>query len=127
MRNRPKTFMVLAAIALLGALATGERAQSQDAEPAAGQEAFLAHKCNLCHAVPAAEIEAKTRSEKMKGSDLGGPVEMPVADLLAFLRKESEVDGAEHKKEYKGTAEELQAIVDWLAGLDPPAEVASDG
>ncbi len=35
-----------------------------------GQKVFEAQKCNMCHAVPSAGIEAKTTSEKMKGPDL---------------------------------------------------------
>ncbi len=80
------------------------------------------HKCNMCHAVPAADIEAKTKSEKMKGGDLGGKIETELADLAAYVRKEAELDGKTHKKPFKGTDEELQAIVDWLGTLEAPAE-----
>lgn len=76
------------------------------------------HKCNMCHAVPAAEIEAKTTSEKMKGPELGGKVEAEFEAFAAYLRKEGDLDGKQHKKEFKGTDEELQAIVDWLGSLE---------
>ena len=88
------------------------------AEEPAGKEQFLAHKCNMCHAVPAAEIEATTKSDKMKGPELGGKVEVEFAKLAAFLRKEADLDGESHKKAFKGTDEELQAIVDWLGSLE---------
>ena len=76
------------------------------------------HKCNMCHAVPAAEIEAKTKSEKMKGADLGGKIESDFEAIAAYVRKAGELDGKSHKKEFKGTDEELQAIIDWLGSLE---------
>jgi Cytochrome c len=91
-----------------------------EAEDPPGQTVFLAQKCNLCHAVPAAGIEAKTESDKMRGKDLGGKVEGEFADIAAFVRKEGERDGKDHKKPFKGTDEELQAILDWLGSLEAP-------
>ncbi len=100
------------------------RMQAQEAgDPAAGKEIFLASKCNLCHAVPAAEIEAKTKSEKLRGADLGGPIEASFDAVAAYLRKQGDLDGKQHKKEFKGTDEEIQAIVDWLASLEVEAPV----
>ena len=75
-------------------------------------------KCNQCHSVPAAEVEAKIKSEKMKGPDLGGKIEMEAAKVGDYLRQEIEVDGSKHKKEFTGSDEELHAILDWLASLD---------
>ncbi len=75
------------------------------------------HKCNMCHGVAAEGIEAKTKSEKMKGEDLSGyKSDKELADLAAFMRKESE--GDQHKKGFKGTDEELQTILDWLGSLE---------
>jgi mono/diheme cytochrome c family protein len=76
------------------------------------------HNCGMCHAVPAAEIESKTKSEKMKGPELGGKVEAEFDKLAAYMRKAGELDGESHKKEFKGTDEELQAIIDWLGSLE---------
>ena len=104
--------------AILIVVASGLWPAAARAEDPPGKTAFLAHKCNLCHAVPAAEIVAKTKSEKMKGADLGGKVEGELADIAAFLRKETEREGEAHKKPFKGTDEELQAIVDWLGSLE---------
>ena len=84
-----------------------------------GQALFTdTHKCNMCHAVPAAGIEAKTKSEKMKGGDLGGKIEAEFAEIAAYVRKEGELDGKTHKKPFKGTDEELKAIIDWLGSLE---------
>ena len=41
-----------------------------------GREVFEAQKCNMCHAVPAVGIESKTSSDKLKGPDLGGKIEV---------------------------------------------------
>ena len=76
------------------------------------------HKCQMCHGVPAADIEAKMKSEKMKGPDLGGKIKVEFEKLAAYLRKAGELDGEEHNKEFKGTDEELQAIIDWLGSLE---------
>jgi hypothetical protein len=76
------------------------------------------YKCSMCHAVPAAGIEAKTKSESMKGSDMGGKVEGEFAEIAAYVRKEGELDGKTHKKPFKGTDEELQTILDWLGSLE---------
>lgn len=92
---------------------------AEEAEEPPGKTAFLAHKCNLCHAVPAAEIEAKTKSEKLKGGDLGGPIEADFEIVAAYLRKEGELEGKSHKKAFKGTDEELRTILAWLAELEP--------
>ncbi len=80
-----------------------------------GKEVFIAQKCNLCHGVSSAGV-AKT-SEKVKAPDLTGTV--TVADearLTRFVRKlEPNKDGKKHGKEFKGTDEEIKAILDWLA------------
>ncbi len=106
-------------LVVLAALAAATLAPTASAEELDGKTLFTeTHKCNMCHAVPAAEIEAKTTSEKMKGSDLGGKVEVDFKTLAAYVRKAGELDGESHKKEFKGTDEELQAIIDWLGSLE---------
>jgi hypothetical protein len=85
-----------------------------------GKELFLAQKCNMCHAVPAAQIEAKAKAASMKGPDL--PTERTdgdedVAMLIDFIRKNSQLDGKDHKKAAKATDEELTAIIAWLRSV----------
>lgn len=108
------------ALAVLVAASLAIPAAATDAEKA--QELFVdTHKCNTCHTVDAASIEA--RSEKMKSTDLSGYSSDDVASLARFLRKEAPgADGEDHKRTFKGTDEELQAIVDWLASLEAAAE-----
>ena len=76
------------------------------------------HKCNMCHGVPAAEIKATTKSDKMKGPELGGKIDGNFETIAAYVRKAGELDGKNHKKEFKGTDEELQTIIDWLGSLE---------
>jgi len=118
----PLSVLVLSTLlSAFGVVGTCEAQVAEEAEskPVAGREVFLAKKCHLCHAVPAAEIEAKTKSEKLKGKDLGGPVEEDFEVMAAYLRKQRELRGNSHKKEFKGRDEELQVILDWLAELEP--------
>lgn len=86
-----------------------------------GQEVFMGERCNMCHGVAAADIEAKTSSEKMLGPDLSGY--QPSVDfetVAAYLRKEGELESGKHKGNFKGTDEELQTLLDWLGSLEAP-------
>jgi len=85
------------------------------AEDAPGHEIFLAMKCDMCHSVSSVGIEARTKSEKMKGPDLVNVASRhDAAWVKKFLLREVQLDDADHKKEFKGSDEELQALVDWL-------------
>ena len=118
MKNSLTLATVLFAAVLAVSLVAPPAANGEELD---GQALFTdTHKCSTCHAVPAVEIEAKTKNEKMKGGDLGGKVEGEFAEIAAYLRKETELDGKSHKKPFKGTDEELQAILDWLATLEAP-------
>lgn len=82
---------------------------------AEGKATFLAQKCNVCHTVSSAGIEATAKSEKMKGPDLRGKVAARGLDWTRrYLLREELLDGKKHSKEYKGTAEELDRILAWL-------------
>ena len=107
----------LAVLALAAVSATAE----EEMAPSPGHAAFETLKCNMCHSVSTAGIESKTKSEKMFGGDLVGlGEEWDAAKLATYLNQELEVDGEKHKKEFKGSDEELQALVDWL--LEQKAE-----
>lgn len=79
-----------------------------------GKEIFLAQKCDLCHAVSSAGIEAKTKSDKMKGPDLTTAEKRDPKLLVDFLRKTAQIDGEDHKKEFKGSDEEIGALISWI-------------
>ena len=96
--------VILISASGLGSVAMGE-------EVADGKAVFEAQKCNMCHSVSTAGIDAK--SEKMfKGDlvDLGGDAEW----LANYITKQVQKDGEDHTKDFKGSDEELQALVDWL-------------
>jgi len=100
-------------VALVGGTSIAEEAAA-----GAGQDTFLAQKCNSCHAVPSVGIESKTQSPAMKGPDMPTAA-IKAADvdrdaLLKYIRKEAEFDGKKHKKGAKATDDELNTIVDWL-------------
>ncbi len=107
-----KKLSVIAGLTIVAGVVAVAFAAAQEAPPR-GQQLFLDMKCNMCHAVPTVGIEAKTSSEKMKGPDI---VDLKVERdwMFKFLKREVQKDGAQHKKEFKGSDEELQALVDWL-------------
>ncbi len=99
------------AVVVAGGLTVSELA----AQSADGQALFMSGKCNMCHSVSSVEIEATAKSEKMRGPDLAMVADFgEKADVAKFLKKEMERNGKNHKIAFKGTDEELQALVDWL-------------
>ncbi len=90
---------------------------SSTVDAADAKEIFLGQKCNLCHTIDSQGI-AKT-SDKMKAPDLSnasGLIES--ADWLkSFLKKQVKKDDKNHLREFKGTDEELDAVVQWLMTL----------
>lgn len=80
-----------------------------------GKATFLGARCQTCHSVKAAGIEALAKSERMKGPDLTNLHSRLKAEFIAkYLRKEEQLEGKAHRTEFKGSDEELQALVDWL-------------
>ncbi|HVS01865.1 MAG TPA: cytochrome c [Thermoanaerobaculia bacterium] len=82
-----------------------------------GKALFLAQKCDLCHGLASLGIEARASSQTMRGPDLDTVGQRHDADrIAAFVSQRVEFDGAVHKKGWKGSDEELQALAAWLAG-----------
>ena len=102
---------ILAIVCLLGAFYSSP-AGAQGAKD--GKQIFLAQKCNLCHSVSTAGIEATTRSEKMKGPDLVGESKRDAKLLNGYLRKTADLNGKKHAKQFTGSDEELGALIAWL-------------
>jgi mono/diheme cytochrome c family protein len=105
-------FTLLTAVVLALVFSAPPAAVAADAPD--GQAVFMAEKCNLCHSVNGAGIEAKTKSDKLKGPDLSGYEPPAGFDVSAFVRKQMDKDGESHRREFKGTDEELQALLSWL-------------
>ena len=78
-----------------------------------GKAIFLAQKCNTCHSVSTAGIEATTKSAAMKGPDLVN-VKLDAAAITKFLHKETEMDGKKHPKNVKLPDADMKALIDWV-------------
>lgn len=112
---RQLSLLLAVVLAVPFALAAGLGAKAAEAQPRTldGKAIFMAQKCNMCHGVPAAGIEATTKSEKVKGPDLDA-LEHDADLLVRYLRKQAEIDGEQHVRAFTGTDEELGALVAWL-------------
>lgn len=117
------SYRFFSVLPLLLALSFGLGASASFAEEAPGRAVFEAHKCGLCHGVAAVDIEAKLKSEKMRGPDLSGYVHEDPAWVRAYLNQQETLDGEEHRREIDLSAEEVQKLLDWLGSL----EAAGDG
>ena len=89
-----------------------------DAATAAGPQMFVTFKCSTCHAIASQGIEAKVKSDKMKGPDLSDVgSKHDAAWITGWLRHEQEQHGKKHKGQFKGSDEELKQLVAWLGTL----------
>jgi mono/diheme cytochrome c family protein len=103
-------------------------ARAEDAG-AAGQKLFLKLKCTQCHSIDSLKIarvkavegeeeeaEVDESGKKVEPPDLSGVGNEFNADFIKkWLNKEEKINGKKHKKKFKGSPEELQAISDWMA------------
>jgi cytochrome c5 len=106
--------VLTATVAVFGLVVISQFAvPTRAADDDAGQKLFLDAKCNMCHAVPSANIEAKVKSEKMQGPAISG-IKADAEMIQKFLRKETQIDGKDHKKLYEGSDEDLKTLVDWV-------------
>ncbi len=84
-----------------------------------GQEKFVEHKCNKCHAVSSAEIKATAKSEKMHGPDLSEVDEQRDADWVkSYVLKEVKLNEKNHKGKWEGPKKDLEAISLWVASIE---------
>ena len=114
--NRASGLSPLCAVLL--ALSALSGAASAEESPSPGREAFVDNKCNMCHSVAAQDIERTSKSDKMKAEDLSAVGdERDAGWIVEFIKKETDLDGEEHQRTFKGSDEELAAIADWLSGL----------
>jgi hypothetical protein len=100
---------------------------SQDAKLIeAGKKAFVANKCNMCHAVAAEGIEKTMKTSataKVVPPDLSGIGAKHNADTLTkYIKKEVDLNGKKHTKGWTGKEEDLKSIAAWLESLKKPSE-----
>jgi cbb3-type cytochrome oxidase cytochrome c subunit len=109
-------FSILVAAVLHSSAATPAAAGGAGELP--GHRVFMAKKCNLCHSIDALDVERTTKSEKIAGPDLSEVGKKHSAEWLqGWLRKQEKMNGKTHSREFKGTDEELDELVAWLAKL----------
>ncbi len=106
----------LSIIAMLAVAAPTNAVGETGADMSAGRKVFDALKCSMCHAVSSADIAAKMKVKKMQGPDLTGLGSRRESDWIAqYLRKEVQIEGKDHKKDFKGTDDDLKAMIDWMS------------
>jgi mono/diheme cytochrome c family protein len=128
------------ATALLAALALAALAASREARAEDGKQVFLEHECNECHGVEVlgiaklppeegAEEEGEEDpglgedEEEKEPPDLSGVAKRHPGDWFPkFLKKKvANEDGKKHRKRFKGSDAELEALVAFLASLETDA------
>jgi cytochrome c2 len=83
-----------------------------------GKAVFLAQKCTMCHSVDSQGIACTTKSEKVRGPDLSDEGSKRSAEWVGkWLRKQEKIEGKVHKKEFKGTDQELADLIAFLGTL----------
>ena len=111
-----RTVLLTAALVACVPLLVLPLANAGEEDP--GQTAFIGNECNMCHSIDSLGIERTSKSEKMQAGDLSNVgAEHDAAWIVQYVKKEVQLEDADHKKTYKGTDEDLQAIADWLATL----------
>ena len=79
-----------------------------------GKQIFENSKCIKCHSVESLEITSK-KDEPVDLSNVGASGDAEF--LKKYLLKEETRNDKKHKTKFKGSDEELNALVDWLLTL----------
>ena len=127
MRAWTISIAVLAVLCLALALpALAEESKKEDATPA-GQQVFVAQKCQMCHTVYSAGIGEPPKEEKAEEKADEGPPDLSLAGtsrtaewLGLFLQKKETLNEKKHMKRFKGADEDLAALANWLLTLKAP-------
>ena len=109
----------LALICMAAGLWAAIPAAGADEAQDPGQVEFLEQKCETCHSISSHDIRHTGKIKKLIGPDLAGVGDRhEAAWMIAYIKREQVGEsGKKHTKPFKGSDEELQAIVDWLASL----------
>jgi cytochrome c5 len=115
MMNRWNLFLIILVIAAVIGISLTAAGELD------GKRLFHSNKCSMCHSVSSANIKAKITTGKSAGGDLTDVSKKHKGNwILNFLRGEETLNDQPHLQKFKGTDEELQALVDWL--LEQKAE-----
>lgn len=86
------------------------------AEGKDGKTIFEESKCNACHGIEAAGIEAKKKSDK--NPDLSKITEGKDLEFwVKYMKKEESLNNKKHAMPFKGSDEDLQTMMTWLMSL----------
>jgi mono/diheme cytochrome c family protein len=132
MRRWPVPVAVLSILCLALVLpALGKESEKDGATPdttPAGQQVFVAQKCQMCHTVYSAGIgEAPAEDAKKKDEKAEGPPDLSLAGtgrtaewISLFLQKKEALNEKKHMLKFKGDDEELAALANWILTLKAP-------
>ncbi|MFP4369840.1 MAG: c-type cytochrome [Candidatus Kapaibacterium sp.] len=77
---------------------------------------FEDNKCELCHSIKAADIEAKKKSDKNPDlSVMSADHEMAL--LKDYLNKKAEINNKKHPLPFRGSDDDLETLISWLKEL----------
>jgi hypothetical protein len=102
---------------VLGAAVVGAASFAFAEDQPVGEGLFVKNKCNTCHAVASAGIEAKRGDDKAPDMSNAGASISSADWAFKFVMREESKDGKKHRRPYKGSEKDLKAIVDWLVTL----------
>ena len=116
--------------------ALAEESKKDDATPdatPAGQQVFVAQKCQMCHTVYSVGIgEPPAEDAKEEEEAAAGPPDLSLAGtgrtaewLSLFLQKKEALNEKKHMMTFKGADEELAALTNWLLTLKAPEDEAA--
>jgi mono/diheme cytochrome c family protein len=108
---RRSVIVVVAALGV-GALAPAPAAWS------GGREVFLGEKCDTCHDVAGAGIQARVQVPAAKGPALPTAQLASDDELRSYLRRQTERNGKRHPTGFAGDDTALAALLAWLRELD---------
>ncbi len=108
-----------------------EESKKDDATPdttPAGQQVFVAQKCQMCHTVYSAGIgEPPAEDAKKEEEEAEGPPDLSLAGtgrtaewLSLFLQKKEALNEKKHMMTFKGADEELTTLANWILTLKAP-------
>ena len=113
-----------------------KKAAAAKAATPAGQKVFTEAKCQMCHTVLSQGIgEPPAKDAKEEAEDVeedSGPPDLSAAGagrtaewLSLFMQKKETLNDKKHMKAFKGSDEDLTALVDWLLALKPVEKKAA--
>jgi mono/diheme cytochrome c family protein len=137
MRRWTVPIAVLSILCLALALpALAEESKKDDVTPdttPAGQQVFVAQKCQMCHTVYSAGIgEPPAEDAKEEEEEAAGPPDLSLTGtgrtaewLSLFLQKKETLNEKKHMKRFGGADEDLAALANWLLTLKAPEDEAA--